>query len=164
MANCNVSHLPNEIWRLQSLETWHLGGNNLCSLPDGISNLTRLLYFYLDKSARLQSLPNLPLGLSNLYAEDCALLENIELKGAVRTNMFLYGCHKLAGNNFANEFINVFTEHKEKNCGAYLIYEVDQNITETNDEALTQYTSSPYQSVILEGKQEKEVDYPAKRS
>ncbi|KAI7984009.1 Plant intracellular Ras-group-related LRR protein 4 [Camellia lanceoleosa] len=120
MANCNVSHLPSEIWRLQSLETWHLGGNNLCSLPDGISNLTQLLYLYLDKSARLQSLPKLPLSLSNLYAEDCALLENIELKGAVRTNMFLYGCHKLAGNNFANEFVKraarIDDVHAMKSC------------------------------------------------
>ncbi|GMP91175.1 hypothetical protein CsSME_00041981 [Camellia sinensis var. sinensis] len=284
MTNCNV---PSEIWRLQSLDTWRLGGNNLCSIPDGISNLNQLLYLYLSKSARLQSLPKLPLSLFHLYAEDCHLLENIELKGAVRTNMFLYGCHKLAGNNFANEFVKVYTEHKDfseskvssdiylsrgeiprwlqyqspgsylsfkvpltnkkilglfvcvvftaseekcnnlgpfryyisnktkvfialymcpishgpisqdqmwlkflpqnylerqleggdeveisiqinewsqvKNCGAHLIYEVDQNITETNDEALTQYTSSPYQSVILEGEQEEEVDYPAKR-
>ncbi|CAL5357467.1 unnamed protein product [Camellia sinensis] len=113
MANCNVSHLPSEIWRLQSLEMWHLGKNNLCSLPDSISNLTRLLYLYLDKSARLQSLPKLSLSLSNLYAKDCALLENIELKGAVWMNMSLYGCHKLAGNNFANEFIKVFTKHKK---------------------------------------------------
>ncbi|CAL5431188.1 unnamed protein product [Camellia sinensis] len=37
-----------------------------------------------------------------------------------------------------------------KRCGVNLVYEVDENVTKTNDEASTQYTLSPYQSVVLE--------------
>ncbi|CAL5432923.1 unnamed protein product [Camellia sinensis] len=126
ILSCNVSHLPSEIGKLLSLKYLNLDGNNLCTLPESFYNLICLERLDMancnvshlpSEIWRLQSLEMWHLGKNNLCSlpdsiKDCALLENIELKGAVWTNMSLYGCHKLPGNNFANEFIKVFTKHK----------------------------------------------------
>ena len=48
-----------------------------------------------------------------------------------------------------------------KKCAAKLIFEVDENNADTNDEALADYISSPSPSAIQE--EEEEVDYPSKR-
>ncbi|CAL5425319.1 unnamed protein product [Camellia sinensis] len=68
---------------------------------------------------------------------------------------------KLEGGDEVEIFITKCEQTQIKKCAAKLIFEVDENNADTNDEALADYISSPSPSAIQE--EEEEVDYPSKR-
>ncbi|KAL7172268.1 hypothetical protein ACSBR2_031875 [Camellia fascicularis] len=67
---------------------------------------------------------------------------------------------KLKGGDEVEIFITECEQIQIKKFAAKLIFEVDENNADTNDEALADYISSPSRSAIQE---EEEVDYPTKR-
>ncbi|KAF7153285.1 hypothetical protein RHSIM_Rhsim01G0097900 [Rhododendron simsii] len=62
LDGCNLSHLPEEIGNLISLQTLDLAKNNLSTLPDGICNLTCLKRLRLEEN----NVSNLPIGIGRL--------------------------------------------------------------------------------------------------
>ncbi|KAK3219245.1 hypothetical protein Dsin_013215 [Dipteronia sinensis] len=79
ISDCNLSDgaIPNDFGSLFSLEELKLSGNNFVSLPDCISQLSKLKILCLEKCQKLQSLPKLPPEIMFLGAEDCTSLKTI---------------------------------------------------------------------------------------
>ncbi|KAK0581006.1 hypothetical protein LWI29_008752 [Acer saccharum] len=77
VSDCNLLEIPSDIGSLCSLVVLELGGNNFVSLPDSISQLSRLYYLNLDECPRLQSLPKLPPKLGFVGADHCTSLKTI---------------------------------------------------------------------------------------
>ncbi|TXG64886.1 hypothetical protein EZV62_011880 [Acer yangbiense] len=77
VSDCNLLEIPSDIGSLFSLKKLKLGGNNFVSLPDSISQLSRLHHLSLVKCQRLQSLPKLPPKIEFVGANDCTSLKTI---------------------------------------------------------------------------------------
>ena len=77
LSDCNLSDgaLPDDLSCFSSLEVLKLNKNNFTSLPDSISQLSKLTCLHLGNCTRLQSLPNLPLSVS-INVRGCTSLEN----------------------------------------------------------------------------------------
>ncbi|XP_052171712.1 disease resistance protein RPV1-like isoform X6 [Diospyros lotus] len=104
VANCNLSYIPAEIGKLIHLECLDLVGNNFCSLPESISNLTNLMHFNLSYCERLRSLPRLSAGIRVLEVQNCTSLESISLESDWQdTDMFFNNCPKLAHTHYAHD-------------------------------------------------------------
>ncbi|KAI7984010.1 hypothetical protein LOK49_LG15G00375 [Camellia lanceoleosa] len=89
-----------------------------------------------------------------LYAAESLLLED-------QMCLNFTSMSKLEGGDEVEIFITECKQIQIKKCAAKLIFEVDENNADTNDEALTDYISSPSPSAIQE--EDEEVDYPTKR-
>ncbi|KAI8025975.1 TMV resistance protein N [Camellia lanceoleosa] len=74
---CNLPDdaIPRDIGGLSLLQSLNLRGNPICSLPDSINCLTMLHSLGLNSCTRLQSLPELPMSLSDLDLYKCKSLE-----------------------------------------------------------------------------------------
>ncbi|KAK9267736.1 hypothetical protein L1049_010169 [Liquidambar formosana] len=94
---CNLSHLPDGIGSLLSLTDLYLQGNNLCTLPASISQLSRLERLNLSECTRLQSLPELPINLKRVCATNCTSLERISIQSDFQASPLLtfHCCHSL---------------------------------------------------------------------
>ncbi|KAK0581807.1 hypothetical protein LWI29_018231 [Acer saccharum] len=77
VSDCNLLEVPSDIGSLFSLRKLKLRGNNFVSLPDSISQLSRLKGLSLEKCQRLQSLPKLPPKIEFVGANDCTSLKTI---------------------------------------------------------------------------------------
>ncbi|KAK0581070.1 hypothetical protein LWI29_009626 [Acer saccharum] len=77
VSDCNLLEVPSDIGSLFSLRKLKLRGNNFVSLPDSISQLSRLKGLSLEKCQRLQSLPKLPPKIEFVGANDCISLKTI---------------------------------------------------------------------------------------
>ncbi|KAL5843293.1 hypothetical protein ACOSQ4_009251 [Xanthoceras sorbifolium] len=77
LVDCNMTEIPEDIGCLSSLEELYLSGNDFESLPKSIRQLSSLWLLCLSKCNMLQSLPELPLGLSRLIAMDCKQLQSL---------------------------------------------------------------------------------------
>ncbi|KAL5778667.1 hypothetical protein ACOSQ2_009404 [Xanthoceras sorbifolium] len=77
LVDCNMTEIPEDIGCLSSLEELYLSGNDFESLPKSIKQLSSLWLLCLSKCNMLQSLPELPLGLSRLIAMDCKQLQSL---------------------------------------------------------------------------------------
>ncbi|KAF3946444.1 hypothetical protein CMV_027289 [Castanea mollissima] len=77
LSDCNLSDgaLPDDLSCFSSLEVLKLNKNNFTSLPDSISQLSKLTCLHLENCTQLQSLPNLPLSVS-VNVRGCTSLEN----------------------------------------------------------------------------------------
>ncbi|GMP39606.1 hypothetical protein CsSME_00010373 [Camellia sinensis var. sinensis] len=77
LAYCNLPDdaIPRDIGGLSLLQSLNLTGNPICSLPDCINCLTMLQSLRLNSCTRLQSLPELPMSLSDLDLHTCESLE-----------------------------------------------------------------------------------------
>ncbi|KAL3499788.1 hypothetical protein ACH5RR_038881 [Cinchona calisaya] len=78
LSDCNLSDgvIPCDLGRLCSLERLNLGGNNFTSISAAnIKSLSRLFSLNLVGCKRLEMLPELPLGILEVYADNCTLLK-----------------------------------------------------------------------------------------
>ncbi|KAL5845738.1 hypothetical protein ACOSQ3_009262 [Xanthoceras sorbifolium] len=71
---------------LSSLQELHISGNDFESLPKSIKQLSKLRWLSLYKCNMLQSLPELPLGLSRLEATDCKQLQSLPEANSLARN------------------------------------------------------------------------------
>ncbi|KAJ4957550.1 hypothetical protein NE237_024661 [Protea cynaroides] len=74
--------LPN-LGNLPSLRNLHLSNNNFCTLPASISQLSHLQTLYMRNCKRLQSLPDLPTSVRNLFADGCTSMLLTDSKNEV---------------------------------------------------------------------------------
>ncbi|XP_075647665.1 TMV resistance protein N-like isoform X2 [Castanea sativa] len=76
LSDCNLSDgtLPDDLSCFSLLEVLKLNKNNFTSLPDSISQLSKLTCLHLENCTQLQSLPNLPLSVS-VNVRGCTSLE-----------------------------------------------------------------------------------------
>ncbi|KAK0580367.1 hypothetical protein LWI29_001099 [Acer saccharum] len=96
LSDCNLLEIPSDIGSLFYLEELKLGGNNFVSLPDSISQLSRLYNLFLEKCQRLQSLPKLPSNIKLVRADDCTSLKTIS------------SAHELTSQSIDLQFFNCF--------------------------------------------------------
>ncbi|XP_028066618.1 plant intracellular Ras-group-related LRR protein 7-like [Camellia sinensis] len=99
MKNCNVSYLPSEIGSLISLNRLFLDGNNLCTLPDSIGNLTRLLELGMN-NCNLSHLPCAIWKLNSLVSlyligNNLRTIPNDICKLTYLRTLYLSGCARL---------------------------------------------------------------------
>ena len=76
-SDCNLSAIPNDIGCLSFLNALRLSGNDFISLPESISQLSRLRKLHLDGCKRLRSLPNLPAKVYDVSLNNCISLETL---------------------------------------------------------------------------------------
>ncbi|XP_044469274.1 disease resistance-like protein DSC1 isoform X1 [Mangifera indica] len=77
LVDCCIKVLTNNIGQFLSLEYLYLNQNNFESLPVSIKDLSKLRGLYLNNCQRLKSLPELPINLLYLQANNCTSLESI---------------------------------------------------------------------------------------
>ncbi|XP_065873142.1 disease resistance protein RPV1-like [Euphorbia lathyris] len=71
--------IPQDLQGLVQLEKLKLSGNDFTSLPNSICSLTKLSTLYLDDCGWLLSIPQLQSSIDSLHANNCPLLESIDL-------------------------------------------------------------------------------------
>ncbi|XP_038721239.1 disease resistance protein RPV1-like [Tripterygium wilfordii] len=99
LKDCNLSNdaLPKDIGTLPSLEDLNLESNSFQNLPGSLSGLAKLRTLTLDRCDRLESIPDLPVGLKSLYARYCTSLERTQdlSKFLNIETLTLSNCHNL---------------------------------------------------------------------
>ncbi|KAJ6855344.1 disease resistance-like protein DSC1 isoform X1 [Populus alba x Populus x berolinensis] len=90
LDGCHISVLPDSLGCLRSLEVLDLSGNDFKTIPININVLFELQYLGLRNCKRLESLPELPPGLSKLDADNCESLNYLESSSStvVKGNIF----------------------------------------------------------------------------
>ena len=86
LSDCNLldGALPDDLTCLSSLQFLNLKKNNFTRLPDGMSQLSKLVDLNLNDCSKLQSLPNLPLSIVYVTARRCTSLENYSNQQLIR--------------------------------------------------------------------------------
>ncbi|XP_042480677.1 disease resistance protein RPS4-like [Macadamia integrifolia] len=77
--------LPNFV-NIPSLSNLNLSNNNFSSLPASISQLSHLQTLYMRNCTRVQSLPDLPTSVRNLFAGGCSSMLLTESKKEVESS------------------------------------------------------------------------------
>ncbi|KAK8501746.1 hypothetical protein V6N12_002482 [Hibiscus sabdariffa] len=101
--------IPKDISCLSSLEILDLSGNNFISIPDSLTQLSKLQQLGLMNCRGLKSLPELPTSIETVRIDDCASVELVAnpSKKAYNSknwvNISCISCYRLAEN------INAFT-------------------------------------------------------
>lgn len=92
LSNRNLSDgdIPAGLWRLSSLQSLRLDGNNFHSLPSGIAQLSQLELLSLNRCRALQSLPEVPPKLVWLHATGCTSMEGLPNLSNVNKFLHLY--------------------------------------------------------------------------
>lgn len=75
LSNCNITEIPQDIGHVSSLQSLDLRGNHFETLPASIKRLSQLRSLDLSKCIMLRSLPELPLRLNYLIANNCNQLQ-----------------------------------------------------------------------------------------
>jgi len=77
LSYCNLfdAAIPNDLSGMSSLYHLNLSGNNFTRLPDTLAQLSRLDELDLEDCSRLQVLPKLPFGLTELSIRNCPSLK-----------------------------------------------------------------------------------------
>lgn len=96
---------------LFTLEQLNLSGNDFEEFPATISRLNRLKILKLEKCTNLVSLPDLPLNIALIDADECHSLKSVANLSAEHANLWkvsLFGCSKLceANKNAADLLLN----------------------------------------------------------
>ncbi|KAG6723365.1 hypothetical protein I3842_03G204800 [Carya illinoinensis] len=99
LRDCNLSDdaIPKDLWSLSSLQTLQLDGNSFNNLPSTLAGLSKLQTLSLSHCTNLQSRPNLPTSLTQIYAMNCTAMESMPNLSNI-SNMevlLLNNCHKL---------------------------------------------------------------------
>nr|POF00533.1 tmv resistance protein n [Quercus suber] len=102
LSNCDLKAIPNDIGCFFSLKEIDLSENSFVCLPDSISQLCKLRKIVLEDCKSLQSLPKLPLSITEIWGHGCTSLETLPglLKPDSLCEAVLYfsNCGKLANN------------------------------------------------------------------
>ncbi|TXG64882.1 hypothetical protein EZV62_011876 [Acer yangbiense] len=110
VRDCNLLEIPSDIGSLFSLRMLYLDGNNFVSLPDSISQLSRLVHLCLKNCRRLQSLPKLPPKIVSVHANDCTSLKTIstalEPTSGI-TLLQLFNCFQLVESQGRNNSLEI---------------------------------------------------------
>ena len=79
LSNCYLMKegIPDDIYRLSSLQALYLKGNHFSSIPSGIGQLSKLKILDLSHCEMLQQIPELPSSLRVLDAHGCIRLESL---------------------------------------------------------------------------------------
>ncbi|KAL5554511.1 hypothetical protein UlMin_041912 [Ulmus minor] len=77
LRNCNIREIPDWLGSLTSLTVLDLGGNIFNGIPASIGMLYKLKELDISNCKNLQSLPELPLFIESVNAEDCSSLEKV---------------------------------------------------------------------------------------
>ncbi|CDP20523.1 unnamed protein product [Coffea canephora] len=116
---CNLSDegLPCDLGSLSSLVELNLGKNNFTSISAaGIKNLSHLRILELVGCKRLEKLPELPLCIEEVYADDCTSLQSatdLTNPGKLRWVSF-YNCFKLLQDEQTSSMIYATWNHMLK--------------------------------------------------
>ncbi|KAE9462818.1 hypothetical protein C3L33_05274, partial [Rhododendron williamsianum] len=113
LSGCNLSHLPSGIGGLTSLFYLNIEENNICTIPDSISNLPCLDWILLNKCAKLRSLPKLPTCIV-VEANCCPSLESLplELDQLGWGKVDYSECSKLAENSYLTSLLKQLPKSK----------------------------------------------------
>ncbi|OWM70464.1 hypothetical protein CDL15_Pgr011940 [Punica granatum] len=98
LRDCNLSDdaIPEQFGSLRSLSSLDLSRNDFSRLPAAISRLPKLLSINMESCTKLAFIPDMPLSLSILNANNCISLERISLSTCRNTEMLgLMNCSKL---------------------------------------------------------------------
>ncbi|KAM7469026.1 hypothetical protein LguiA_007209 [Lonicera macranthoides] len=97
--------IPGDVGSLFSLKAFHLGGNNFENLPS-LVQLSQLTCLKLNRCKMLRELPELPLRLKNLFANDCLSLRVTADRFAMCKieHVWFQNCRKLL-NDGENEIV-----------------------------------------------------------
>ncbi|KAK2998832.1 hypothetical protein RJ639_023172 [Escallonia herrerae] len=77
LSHQNLTALPSDISCLSSLLVLDISGNNFISLPSSMTQIPQLQILWVVGCRKLQVLPELPSTISELYADDCELLQGL---------------------------------------------------------------------------------------
>uniref|UniRef100_A0A7N2N3H8 TIR domain-containing protein n=1 Tax=Quercus lobata TaxID=97700 RepID=A0A7N2N3H8_QUELO len=115
LQESNLAHLPDDLGCLVSLVGLNLSGNNFSSIPASISLLAKLKYLNLNRCRRLQSIPELPISLEALYANNCKSLKRLSIGSECPSSPELrfLNCSKQFKNNFACDLKKSILHYKE---------------------------------------------------
>ncbi|XP_050264204.1 disease resistance protein RPV1-like [Quercus robur] len=124
LSDCNLSAIPSGIDRFSrtELQNLYLMGNDFVSLPESISQFSRLEYLYLDGCKSLRSLSNIPSRVYHIYLGNCTSLERLPEPPIDFFSFFgkftvqCFNCFKLAYNiqTFSNIFQGQSSQQFEK--------------------------------------------------
>ncbi|KAL5776122.1 hypothetical protein ACOSP7_009048 [Xanthoceras sorbifolium] len=105
LSDCNLLEggIPPDIGSLSSLEELNLSKNKFASLPDSISELSKLKVLFMEKCQRLKSLPKLPPEITFVGTENCSELETImssaiKLSNSQCVALHFFNCFRLVDN------------------------------------------------------------------
>ncbi|XP_031129542.1 TMV resistance protein N-like [Ipomoea triloba] len=106
-----LEEIASDISCLFTLEELNLSGNEFEDFPTTISRLNRLKILKLEKCTNLVSLPDLPLNIALIDADECESLQSVANLSAEHANLWkvsLFGCSKLceANKNTADLLLN----------------------------------------------------------
>ena len=79
VSGCNLmaGAIPDDLWRLFSLQWLNVSGNNIDCIPGGIICLPRLCTLTMNHCLKLKEIPELPSSLRQIEAHGCPLLETL---------------------------------------------------------------------------------------
>ncbi|KAL5776120.1 hypothetical protein ACOSP7_009046 [Xanthoceras sorbifolium] len=103
-SNLLEGGIPSDIGSLSSLEELNLSKNKFISLPESISQLSKLKILFMEKCQRLKSLPKLPPEITFVGTEDCTALETITSSAMEPSNsqcvaLHFFNCFRLVDNH-----------------------------------------------------------------
>jgi Leucine-rich repeat (LRR) protein len=110
LSYCNLRSIPDTFGCLPLLRDLNLRGNNFVCLPKSIIRLSNLERLILRGCTALRLLPELPLNIRSINANDCTSLETLPIRPAddFHPNLNLINCVKLIGNqSYNNIFLNI---------------------------------------------------------
>ncbi|KAL5843536.1 hypothetical protein ACOSQ4_009494 [Xanthoceras sorbifolium] len=110
LEDSNMTKIPEDIGCLSSLEEFNLNGNDFECLPESIKQLSKLRRLFLNNCNMLQSLTELPLGLSCLETVDCKQLQSLPDAFHFAESVFECRSH---GERLQYNFINCVKLDKE---------------------------------------------------
>ncbi|KAK4714501.1 hypothetical protein R3W88_020408 [Solanum pinnatisectum] len=119
LSDCNITDggVLSNLGFLPSLEELNLDGNNFSIIPAAsISRLTRLEVLALAGCRRLESLPELPPSIKEIYADECTSLMSIDqlTKYPMLCEVSFTKCHQLVKNKQHAPIIDSLLKHMLK--------------------------------------------------
>ena len=79
LGGCNLEKgaIPSDLWCLSSLEFLDVSQNNICCIPIGIIQLSKLRNLFMNHCPKLEEIPELPSSLTMIGAHGCPRLETL---------------------------------------------------------------------------------------